>query len=540
MPSRCRRTDKRKSAADERSKNAAIVSRTHDLNNKAATLIVIDTSDSSDNGEPEIRQWPSLDHRKRSPGKRTAHKSAFMSADRSPVSEHVNPARPTEDRGARDSTEYDTKKYSATKRSPSNKPKLQTARTRERSRSLQSSCGGEGNSPVGTQRMSSTGKRRLQPNYVGSIGKTANETMSKSDANVTIPTDQVEGAVSSPKKRKMGQTDLTTLESVERPCTPTVFHEDKIVTIEFLQSHCWVCKKRVRKLDGHAAFYAMHVHPILRVPCCLVCCDELEAMDVPDDQDDLEQCCACAATEEGGALLLCDVCNNGFCETCTAQAWGGGPAGVQHVQRLIGDDSRSWACIQCNPPFPLAALQIPNDTAAASSFEHGGENSDNESVAKGIVAELNIVEDDLEHCDQLLEDDNVLRLEAEVRKELSETIRSPDEIERLVVQEIDSWKTMHMEHIIRVQDYKVDLLERLNRCGISDDQFYKYRDEGKPKVPSPEDSEWRRRADAEIQKRIEVENARALQQRKLEEKRRAKQEGLSTCHVLAKNGGPVP
>ena len=221
-------------------------------------------------------------------------------------------------------------------------------------------------------------------------------------------------------------------------------------------------------------------------------------METPDDQDDLEQCCACA-TDDGDELLLCDVCPNGFCTTCVAQAWGGGPNGLQQVQQLVSDISRSWACIRCNPPSALRALQIPDQDESVEIME---ENNEDESAAKEIVAKLDAIEDDLDHCDHLMEEDNVQRLQAEIRAELAETIHCNKELEKLVTREISLWKEKHIEHAARVQDYKVDLLERLNTHGFSDDQYYNYRAESKPKLLDDYDSEWRRNADAEIQKRL--------------------------------------
>jgi hypothetical protein len=517
-----------KSSAHGASKTGAFFSR-RNAPFKRRTVIVIDDDDDDDDDEPDVQHCLSDDREKRWHRKRTARKSSCNSPDTSRDTENANRDRPG-DRAPKDNDKAGNPKVFSRVQSQSIKLNFKTARKTEYSSPISSA--GERYGPREHQQSSSTGKRRLQPQYLGATGKITMGKTIKSDDNSTISRDQTRGVTSPSKRQKSGTPLSPNMESSDRPCTPTVFQDDEIATTDFLQSHCWVCKKRVKDLDGHAALYAMHVHPTLMVPCCLVCCDELEAMDVPDDQDDLEQCCGCAAGEEGGALLLCDACPSGFCETCTAQAWGGGLAGVQHVQRLILQDTRSWACLQCNPPSPLAALQIPIDVApAATTCENDGQRSDDDSEAKRIVAELDIIEDDLEYCDQLWDDDNVQQLEAEIRKELSKTVRSTYDLDRLVAQEVETWKTEHMEHTIRVQDKKVDLLERLNRHGISDDQFYKYRAEGKPNVPTSDDSKWRRRADAEIQKRVEEENARALQQLKSEEQRRKNQEGLS-LHAL--------
>lgn len=309
----------------------------------------------------------------------------------------------------------------------------------------------------------------------------------------------------------------------DRPLTPSrQIPNDAVATLEDLKSHCWTCKSRVQQVDGHESFYAMHVHPILKVPCCILCCEAVEAMEVPDDQDDLEQCCACVM-DDGDDLLLCDVCPSGFCTTCVAQAWGGGRSGLQLVQQLASDNSRSWACIRCNPPSALRSLQISDQE---ESTETNDDNNEDESAVMEIVSKLDAVEDDLDYCDHLMEEDNVLQLEGEIRAELAESFHCQKELEKVVAWEITLWKEKHMEHATRVQDYKVDLLERLNKHGFSDDQYYNYRAERKPKQVDDYESDWRRKADAEIQKRLHDEEKAEAEHRKSKRQQMLENEGM--------------
>jgi hypothetical protein len=313
---------------------------------------------------------------------------------------------------------------------------------------------------------------------------------------------------------------IDTFRYKERPVSPTPSDSQENTTKDFLSSHCWVCHKRVKELDGKPCLYAMHLHPILMVPCCLICCDEIQAIDIPDDQDDLETCMGCARE---GSLLLCDMCPRGFCEACTAQAWGGGASGRQQVERLIKDNNRSWACLTCNPPQALTSLQILDSQKL-------GENDikeDNDDVASRLVTELDALEDDLESCEKLLEEENLKRLKKEIYEELSESIPCGNKLDEKVDEELESWKAEHLEHMIRVQDNKADILERLNACGISDDQYYNYRAERHPKAVSTDEynSEWRRNADLEIDRRI-------IEEQKISSYQKNNQQGTCTHFSL--------
>ena len=188
-------------------------------------------------------------------------------------------------------------------------------------------------------------------------------------------------------------------------------------TTEQLSCLCWKCHVTLKMPPSKASsttgmsspqpqskssfcYYAMHVHPILQVPICSVCNEEvLNSYDetaaaaaaqrkqsatstkdndddnASEDDDDDDVCCGCASIDDEARrlLFLCD--NNGnsnhlqspstcsreqkklpsccpvaartaggggaFCQVCVAQANGGGREGAKFVEQLMNDDDDS-------------------------------------------------------------------------------------------------------------------------------------------------------------------------------------------------------
>lgn len=282
-----------------------------------------------------------------------------------------------------------------------------------------------------------------------------------------------------------------------RPSSPIVFlSEDEPATPDILASHCWRCKCRVKEVDGKPSFYAMHVHPLLHVPCCSVCCEIAAAIEIPIDQEDVDVCSVCG--DGGDALLLCDGCPHAFCRVCTAQAWGGGKKGLRKVDYLTNDSDRSWTCIVCLPPNVLTKLRIEDATLLGKSDDDGGAAKKSGDTVEQIVEKLTKVEDELNHYQtMILTEANMEAVEKEVRQELAEQETDEELLNEQVEEEMSTFQEKQQWHYDLLQDQKVDLLERLNAFEISDDMFYKYYDteDGKANNTENSDLDWKQKAD---------------------------------------------
>jgi hypothetical protein len=151
-------------------------------------------------------------------------------------------------------------------------------------------------------------------------------------------------------------------------------------------------------------------HPILPVPVCAVCFDELDRDEILNETREFEFCIWCG---EGGELLLCDSCPYSICEVCIRNQLG------SPTLELFRDSS-PWNCLECDSS-PLASFQ---------KFLHL--QSDEEIFPKSLESSLSLlssVEDEILQCQHLHDDAEALdRVLDEIRKELREEAKSQYEV----------------------------------------------------------------------------------------------------------------
>jgi hypothetical protein len=318
--------------------------------------------------------------------------------------------------------------------------------------------------------------------------------------------------------------------------------EDAPPTTEQLQHTCWKCHVPLQHQQPSAnskpnefCCYAMHTHPLLQVPACCVCSEQVAAVEEQEHQPfdsevmktktttttkgttDPEWCSGCGMHEDDLAaddlsLLLCDKneCRRAMCTTCVAQAHGGGRQGQQAVRLLIlqddndnnnnnDDDASKWHCPICHPPVPLQALQqhlvqlpIPMSEAPERSLED-------------ILQELQVVEEKKQECD--VADQKVEQVRQEIRRDLmspgdgggDESIGNK-ELEELVHKGVEEWQECMLQHEQRLSDMVSSLHDEL---GLNHDIDLKgwYESMGYISKDSSSGSSeplWKREADKDI------------------------------------------
>lgn len=297
----------------------------------------------------------------------------------------------------------------------------------------------------------------------------------------------------SPHLKVVGDSDSS------RPSTPssdvTTFPSD-----DWLKSHCWDCHVRLRETGGHPCLYALHVHPLLNVPVCSVCAEDAayclqqqSTTNESNNQDDLDCCSGCGV--DGVALYLCDLCPHGFCSKCVQQAHGGGERGKRQEETLQKDETASWACMACYPPDALSRIQLSVVTDSG-----GPEGEEGEESADELLETLQRVEVSLLECDNQDRADQRAAAEQRIRTELRRDAERAKDLEEIVQRELQVFEQKWDAHHARLSDRKTDLLEKLNRLGVSDKDFYdQYQKEALSTFE--EQGDWVKRAEKEIEER---------------------------------------
>jgi hypothetical protein len=135
------------------------------------------------------------------------------------------------------------------------------------------------------------------------------------------------------------------------------------------------------------------------------------------------------------------------------------------------------------PPPPLRTLQASLSQQPSS----------NETELQ-VLELLEAVENDLDQNELDLSDQHLQELRHEIQKELPEDA---------VDQELELWVEARLQHKDLLDDRKVDLLERLNGFGISEDQYYRWRQEQQAPQQQQieEEPTWKAAADKEVDER---------------------------------------
>lgn len=120
-------------------------------------------------------------------------------------------------------------------------------------------------------------------------------------------------------------------------------HHD-LRSLEFLKNHCWACQLWIHhpgfeddENDDEICCNALHLHPVLNVPVCVVCAETIEEVErkcrpnrisskdnkakEDEREDNLTACNACGKIHDGEEdYVRCDVCPRAVCPNCFEQA----------------------------------------------------------------------------------------------------------------------------------------------------------------------------------------------------------------------------
>lgn len=267
-------------------------------------------------------------------------------------------------------------------------------------------------------------------------------------------------------------------------------------TIDSLKNTCWKCSAKFKLAKDEFCLYALHTHPLLKVPICSVCADEVLAVEIQSSQEDW--CSGCGRHEDDvEMLLLCDDCPRAFCDTCTALAHGGGEQGQKEVDRLAESDD-NWFCPYCRPPSPLQTLQ-------AHTERIGSEEETRQRTVDDIMLELDKVELERLECEKMALPKVMDQQRDEYRNELRKTISSPDELEEAVEMEMQAWQEMWLKHDQRLADLAASLQDELEMQENVDLAACYEQLQGKPLIDSVEPA-WKKAADIAIERREQKED----------------------------------
>jgi SNF2 family DNA or RNA helicase len=282
--------------------------------------------------------------------------------------------------------------------------------------------------------------------------------------------------------------------------------QDVPPTTEELSSQCWKCHATLRippslnrTSKSKFCLYAMHAHPLLQVPVCSVCSEEIAQFDREDDNT----CHGCAIDDPESLLFLCDNCPRSFCGTCIAQSYGGGREGLRQTKRLEDDDS-PWKCPFCDPPPTLQSLQKDLDTPTDSDSASVEPQQPRRDVEE-VLEELALVEEEKQFCQE--QGDNPAATESK-RQDIANDLRqsqpdlSEEELNSLVEEALEEWVDLCTKHDHRLSDMASSLQEELVNLGV--DLAWCYNEYFKAEGVGREDEEepdWKREADRVIWER---------------------------------------
>lgn len=164
--------------------------------------------------------------------------------------------------------------------------------------------------------------------------------------------------------------------------------EEDIYAVEKL--HCTICQH-----DLNHSIYQICRHPLLDVPLCVICHQNLLESDFFGEFTDASEICVWCG--DGGDLFLCDdeeKCKRAFCRDCITNN-----LGEEAAQSIEEDDH--WLCLCCSENSTMTAfaqaLEAGEDNSVyhrssepavtaseASSVDHEGATEEEREIAKQL------------------------------------------------------------------------------------------------------------------------------------------------------------
>jgi hypothetical protein len=225
-------------------------------------------------------------------------------------------------------------------------------------------------------------------------------------------------------------------------------------------------------------YHDLKKHPLLAVAVCSSCCDTLTEMDrrdqftvKEDPADDDQNHDVCSWCGEAGEMLCCDLCPRAFCSSCVTRNMG-----QEGYETCL--NASPWPCFLCNPE-PLLMLKrafasirrqlrtLDRDTVKNTTTL--GSHADDQA----LLDRLTLVEDELEEASEMLEDEVVLQLRADVEKELRAGPELDDaailaKVEDDIQAYLQLWKGKHTA----LSELAASLQEKCQAVGIDVEAFY--------------------------------------------------------------------
>ena len=261
------------------------------------------------------------------------------------------------------------------------------------------------------------------------------------------------------------------------------FDHYELRSLGFLRNHCWACHVWIDhpgfesdENKDEICYNALHLHPILGVPTCVVCAETIEAVErkrrlgriffdkeegqsinrtlsrtIEDDGEDNSMACnACGKLEDfEGEHIRCDACTRAICPNCFEQAHhfiGGSDGKVLSSSRKGPRPTSIQKCFCCSCLEIDSADDDSNDKVSNNSAQKDKINDQNylnippflqklrrltqklfsssngktKQSIEDIIEELDMLEAEKQLCESHLDDPT--HLLKEIGEELSEEL----------------------------------------------------------------------------------------------------------------------
>ncbi len=196
--------------------------------------------------------------------------------------------------------------------------------------------------------------------------------------------------------------------------------------------HCTICQH-----DLNHPLYKTCSHPILKVPLCIICMDDLMATGMFDsdakNMDDISSD-FCKWCGDGGKLFMCSNAENGvdcthsFCEDCLTSNLG------KDTVRDI-ENSDDWYCLVCDPSqlsvFDTAMKESSAESIFGEAYQQqvldslDGEDMDNAEELLAISRLTAVVEECNSAADMLNNESVAAAKRREIRDEIINVKHEP-------------------------------------------------------------------------------------------------------------------
>ncbi|KAL3943890.1 MAG: hypothetical protein SGBAC_002048 [Bacillariaceae sp.] len=241
--------------------------------------------------------------------------------------------------------------------------------------------------------------------------------------------------------------------------------------LDFLQEHCFACQVPLchpflRNVERSC--YALHSHPTLKVPVCVVCSDEIANLELTKhelEQEDDDICGLCCSSDNE-KMYLCDesaCCASriSVCDQCILHAHP-----TLDLPELEASD-QEWSCPCCKPSDVIEKLQ---DYLGELQERQQSPSGSKETRVESLLTDLQLVESKKTECERALDRQESYKMEME--SELTRAGSEHGDIEEVAQEEFDLWLDAQHKHHARLVDMITILQEALEQEGLDLKEYY--------------------------------------------------------------------